>query len=145
MVQRIQSIWLLLAGLINAALFYLCLYSAHEMINGVDTVTYLRINNQYAIMLLALVAIFLPLVTIFMFKNRKQQRRMVYLSLLVNMGFIAAVLMLVGNFSNKTPMPTNGSYNVGAVLPVIAIIFLIMAIRGINKDEKLVKATDRLR
>lgn len=145
MIQRIQSVWLLLAALVNVALFYFCLYSAHEVVNGIDMTTCLRVNDHYPTMLIALVTIVLPLVTIFMFKNRKQQMRMAILAIIINVGFISAVLMRVGNMTSKMPTPVNGSYGVGAVLPVIAMIFLFMAIRGIRKDDKLVRSTDRLR
>ena len=145
MIQRIQSVWLLLAGIINALLFYFCLFKAHELINNVDTITYVRINDRFPLMMLALACIVLPIATIFNFKKRKQQRTMVFFCLLANISFITTALMQVGNYTNKTPVPTNGSYGAGIVLPVIAIIFLIMAIRGINKDEKLVRAADRLR
>ncbi len=39
----------------------------------------------------------------------------------------------------------NADYNVGMFLPVIAILFCLMAIRGINNDEKLLRSADRLR
>ena len=37
------------------------------------------------------------------------------------------------------------SYGIGAYLPVVAIAFLLLAFRGIKKDEDLVKSIDRLR
>jgi ABC-type proline/glycine betaine transport system permease subunit len=37
------------------------------------------------------------------------------------------------------------NYGIGALLPSLAILFLILAIRGIRKDENLVRSADRLR
>lgn len=146
MIQRIQSLWLLLAALCNAGLFYFDFYRADLLTNGVTAVTHLRVNDHYPSLLIALVITILPLVTIFMFKQRKRQRLMAVLSLVFTVGFISSIIMRVGNFTNNMASGTGiSSYWIGAVLPVIAIIFLIMAIRGINKDEKLVKSTDRLR
>jgi len=36
-------------------------------------------------------------------------------------------------------------YHVGFYLPVVALAFLFLAIRGIKKDEALVKSLDRIR
>ncbi len=146
MIQRIQSVWLLLAALCNASLFYFDIYRADVIINGVAATHHLRINDHYPSLLVALVTMIMPLAAIFMFKKRKQQRTMVALCLVFTIGSLSTMLMRVTNFNNSvTPPPSNGTYWVGAVLPVIAIIFLILAIRGINKDEKLVKSLDRLR
>ncbi len=148
MIQRKQSLWLLVAALLNSGLLYFCLYKAHTLVNGIDTETCMRVNgpNEFLLLLLTLVLIILPIVAIFLFKNRKQQRSLVYLNIVAVIGFIATLLMHVANFNSQAnPTPTTGGYAFGSVLPVLSIIFLIMAIRGINKDQKLVKSLDRLR
>ena len=80
-----------------------------------------------------------------MFGNRKRQRTMALLSMVFTLGFLALTLMRVGNFNNGSSAPANGSYWIGSILPIISVIFLILAIRGIRKDEKLIKSLDRLR
>ena len=141
MIQRIQTLWLFIAAVMGAGLFAFDIY--HYTIN--DIVHHLNVMNNYPLLLLALILVALPLIAIFMFKNRKRQRGMAILSIVINAGFIALMLMQVASINNQTPAPTKGSYWIGAVLPIIAIIFLIMAISGIRKDEKLVKSLDRLR
>ena len=37
------------------------------------------------------------------------------------------------------------NYGIGLILPSLAILFIILAIRGIRNDEKLIKSADRLR
>lgn len=145
MIQRIQSLWLLLAGLINAGLFYFALYHAEVMQNGVAIMQDLRVNDHYPSLLMALVITVLPIISIFMFRNRTRQRNLVLFSVVATIGFIAFTLMRVSNFNNGTSAPVNGSYWIGSILPVISIIFLFMALNGIRKDEKLVKSVDRLR
>ena len=145
MIQRKQSIWLLIAALLSAGLFCFDIYHAHVAVNGTDTIAYIRINDDYPLLLIALVLTILPLVTIFMFRNRKRQRSMAIFNVVACIGFISAALMRVTNFMNKQPAATNGTYWIGAVLPLLSMVFIIMAIRGINKDEKLVKSQDRLR
>ena len=143
MIQRKQSLWLLVAALLNAGVFFFDLYHTHNLVNGVDTIgAPLRIGDHYPSLLLALVMTALPLVTIFMYKKRKQQLAMSFVSVLAIIAFISMTLTRVGSI---TPPPASGSYWVGAVLPVMATLFLFIAMLGIRKDDKLVKSMDRLR
>ena len=147
MIQRIQSIWLLVTALLCAALLKLDLYTAHVVENGVDTLKSLRVNDHYPSLLLVIVLIALPLVNIFLYKNRKRQKSLIAFNIVALGGFLATLLMRVGSFTNPAqgPAPTNGSYGVGAIIPVVCMMLLILALRGINKDEKLVRSLDRLR
>ena len=145
MIQRKQSIWLFIAALMGAGVFYFGLYQYHVTENGVDTVKMLRVNDHFPSFLNALVITFLPLVTIFMFGNRKRQAAMTFINVLALCSFIPMVLSRVNTLNKMVPPPSNGSYWIGAVLPVIALVFTILAVFGIRKDEKLVKSMDRLR
>jgi uncharacterized membrane protein len=145
MIQRIQSVWLLIAAIVSAGLLYFDLYHAHILMNGVDSLVVLKVSDHFPSLLLALVLIILPLVNIFLYKNRKRQRSIALLNIIAIIGFVALVLMRVTSFNNQTPPPTNGSYWIGSVLPVIAMVLVIMAMSAIKKDEKLVRSVDRLR
>lgn len=145
MIQRIQTLWLLLAAICGAGLFVFDIYYAHVMVNGADTIQHLRANDHYPTMLIALVVTVLPLITIFMFKDRKRQRRMGAICIVAITGFVSLALARVNSFNNSSPAPTEGSYWIGAILPVVALVFIVMALRGISKDEKLVRSLDRLR
>lgn len=147
MIQRIQSVWLLLAALCNAGLLWFDFYRTEISTNGITMSTAVRVNDHYPSLLLSLVITLMPLVTIFLFKQRKQQRTMAVLGIVFTIGFISQMIMRTSNLSNSIPAGSTGTstYWIGAILPVIAIVFLVMAIRGINKDEKLVKSLDRLR
>ena len=65
-------------------------------------------------------------------------------SVIFSIAFLFIEYLKVEEFkeTNKT---LSGSYQIGALLPIIMIIFFILAARGIYKDEKLVKSLDRLR
>ncbi|OJW82717.1 MAG: hypothetical protein BGO69_07015 [Bacteroidetes bacterium 46-16] len=139
MIQRIQTLWLFLAALVNAGLFVFDLYRPAD---ASGTLKPLNVIDNYFFVLIALVTIVLPLVTIFMFRDRKKQVRMTAVSIIASLSFISTMLMEV---RSSYPAGTSGSYWIASVLPVLAIIFLIMAIRGIRKDEKLVRSQDRLR
>lgn len=149
MIQRIQSVWLFLAAMVSGSLFMPSMVLYRYTVPGGFTggkVESLSTLNFYPLLVVAVVMTLLPLVAIFMFKDRKRQRGMAVLSILACIGFISLMFMKIGNINNKMPAPANQVYGiVGSVVPVAAIIFLILAIKGIRKDEKLIKSLDRLR
>lgn len=149
MIQRIQSVWLLLAVMINGMLFLpsmsLYRYVVPTGITG-GQVKFLSTTNYFPLLIVAAVITLLPLVAIFMFKDRKRQKGMVLLSIIAGVGFIALMIMKIGNLRNGTPPVADDSYSIpGALLPVLSLLFLILAHQGIRKDEKLIKSLDRLR
>ncbi len=101
--------------------------------------------DKFPLMLIAVVMVALPLITIFMFGNRKRQIRMAAASIVAAISFISMMLATITMWERESPPILAGSYGVGSVLPVVTIIFLIMAILGIRRDEKLVRSVDRLR
>jgi uncharacterized membrane protein YqjE len=146
MLQRKQSLWLFIAALLGAGVVYFDIYKTHTMVNGVDSPgASLRVADHFPSLLIALVMTALPLVTIFLFNTRKRQINLAMLTILADVAFIALQLWRVSALGTATPPPTSGSYWIGAVLPVAAIVFLIMGISGIRRDDKLVRSVDRLR
>lgn len=145
MIQRIQTVWLLLAALVAAGLFYFNVHKAVIIKEGTEVTERMGAANNFLLLLLALVAVIVPVVAIFLFKNRKTQKKVATLGIIGNIGFIAAAVMLIGNINNKVPPPQDTTYLPGIVLPIVSIVLIILAIRGINKDEKLIRSQDRLR
>lgn len=154
MIQRIQSIWLLIAALFGAGIFlfnilnisYVDAVSGEEITKGIKLLEYSYILG-YIMVLLAIVVTALPLISIFMFKNRKRQINLALLAIVLNIGFIAfSLTFFKDDVLTKFNMPAQStSFGIGSFLPVAAIVFLAMAISGIRKDEKLVRSADRLR
>jgi hypothetical protein len=145
MIQRKQSIYLFLAALLNAGVFYFDFYLYHTLATGTDTVGKLRVSDHYPSLLLALVITLLPFITIFLFNNRKLQLRLSFLSVVGIISFISLLLWRVSDINKSVPPPVSGSYWIGAVLPVISLVLVFLAVGGIRKDDKLVKSVDRLR
>ncbi len=144
MIQRVQSIWLFLAAFISAALFIFPLY--HYTPAGASTSSLMGAKNEYMLLILASLMTLMPMVAIFMFKNRKRQKGMAWISILSSIGFIAVMLMKIQNFKNAVPPATNDNFALpGPIIPVIVIVFLLLALSGIRKDEALIKSVDRLR
>jgi|GEM_PF-195242 len=136
MIQRIQSVWLLLSSLLSALLlmdWYTGYVYKGDVPQGITTlVKYLRISDHLPTLLLATALIVLPFITIFFFKNRKRQKSFVLLSLLSAVAFIAFSLMRIEDFKSSAPAPLNGSYQPGIVVVVAVMVLLILAFKGIR-------------
>lgn len=147
MIQRIQSIWLLLAALFGVGIFLFGILSITYTDKGIEVTQTLKIlEYSYLLAVLAIAIVALPLVAIFMFKNRKQQTNFVVLAIVFNIGFLAFYLMGIESFkTDHVPPVTSSAFGVASFMPIGAIIFLFLAISGIRKDQKLVKSLDRLR
>lgn len=80
--------------------------------------------------------------SIFLFRNRNMQKRVILVAILI----IIALSVLCGINAQQFPGGISGiSVHVGTFLPLIAAIFSTLAIRGIRKDEQLLRSADRLR
>jgi hypothetical protein len=143
MIQRIQSVWLLLAGACAAAMFFFPIYGG-VLQNGLPN-NYLA-SSSYLLFLLAIVSSALPIITIFLFRNRPLQMKLTFLNILLGIALMIMVYFKANDFAaQNATIFKSSSYKVAAALPILAIILSIMAFRGISADQKLVKSTDRLR
>lgn len=157
MIQRIQTVWLLLASLTVLLLF---LFPYLQYFDNFGTAMAVKITGIYQgvsdgviqtesfiLQTIATVLVsLLPLVIIFYFRDRKKQLQLSYLNfaLIILLGiwlyFSASQATEVVN--KKVHLENIG---IGALLIPIAAVFILLAIKGIRKDEKLIKSVDRLR
>lgn len=155
MIQRIQSVYLLLAGLVLLALFIFPVINnlilnghadsftaagIYEVINGVRTKT----SSFMMLSIATVVAAMLPLAGIFLYRNRKQQASYCYIVIVLIIGYSFYLTETVKTVADNVTLRSE-NYGLGMILPSIAIVLVFMAIRGINRDEKLVRSADRLR
>jgi peptidoglycan/LPS O-acetylase OafA/YrhL len=139
MIQRIQSVWLLLAAAAAFLSLQFPFYSGN--IVGADNLKHLEAFTAKSNMLLLILTAgegIAALIALFLFKNRKLQFRIVLLTLLVS------IINLVLYFT-QTKQYTEGNYTLTAIFAILVPVFLILAMRGIRRDDKLVKSLDRLR
>lgn len=149
MIQRIQSLFLLLAALSSAGMGYFNLWKVKLMKGVTASEEYFNALSSYLIFIIVMVSILLSLITIFLFKNRKLQFRLTVINILLAIGAIVLQYVKVGQLADK--LMNDGStiisatYLPAAFLPVVTLVALFLAARGIYKDEKLIKSLDRLR
>ena len=155
MIQRIQTLYLLLATVLMSLTLFLPLATIWEGGNEMVVKAFFADGEMgfkaplpiyMGIVLTA--ATLLPLVTIFLFKKRLVQIRLcvsAIVLLLGSAGFIALYCYRLCDVLSE--MFTNLNFTLGfaSLIPVVAIIPVVLAIRGIAKDEALVRSLDRIR
>jgi membrane protein insertase Oxa1/YidC/SpoIIIJ len=155
MLQRIQSIYLLAAGLVIAALFVFPLvhdvYVDGKGITVMVTGIYQNVNGQSAhtdfftalTIATALVALS-PLVVIFLYKDRKKQINYCYVLMALFIGYSYWVAQAVKDAVGGAYL-SMGNYGIGIILLSLSLLMIVGAQRSIQRDEKLVRSADRLR
>ena len=155
MLQRIQSIYLLLATLCLLALFIFPflhnVYVDGQPLTIKITGVYQDVNGQQqnvkpfiALSVATGLVALLPLVIIFLYKNRTLQNTLCYSAMLVIIGFSFWVSQTAKNAIGEALIGL-GNYGVGVVLLSFSILFVVLAQKAIQRDDKLVKSADRLR
>jgi hypothetical protein len=136
MIQRIQSVWLLLAATCAFLSFKLPFYSGT---NAKSIPSYeLNASETIPVALTTIVVGVLAAFIIFLFKNRAAQLRLCVLGILLEAVLIFLYYREVRTFAS-------GTYSLWALLHSTIVILFFLAARAINKDEKMVKDSDRLR
>ncbi|MEM7369407.1 MAG: DUF4293 domain-containing protein [Bacteroidota bacterium] len=165
MIQRIQSLFLLIAILLNLAGLFLPLWqfvagAESEVVSGLSVVSEFSGQNEMNEMfyehkessrmiahslfvgLNALVTIGLILI-IFQFNNRPRQIKLAYIGMVLVLFEILAIVW----FTNQGPTGISGTADqglphIGFALPIAAVAFIWLAIKRIQADENLVKSID---
>ena len=143
MIQRVQSVWFLLAVLFGFLITQIPLFVV-KLNNNVER----RILATESLLLFS-VGIGLACLAaacIFLYKNRPLQFRLAVVGVVVSITLIALEVWQTGNY--RTLYANNmvsSSYYWGGLLPVAMAICFILGARGVYKDEKLIKSQDRLR
>ncbi|RAV29918.1 DUF4293 domain-containing protein [Sinomicrobium soli] len=136
MLQRIQSIYLLVVFLVSAVLPFV----ASMWKDAAGTPVYA--SSELWILLSFMAVALLALVSVFAYGNRKNQFVLNRLNMILNLILLGVFAYRSLNLSGETEVSEKG---IGIFLPVISIVFLVLANKAIKKDEDLVKSVDRLR
>jgi dipeptide/tripeptide permease len=143
MIQRIQSVWLLLAGIAAFLTLKFAFYSGNKIIDpatGAKQFEELNAQGNLGLLILTVAVGVMSIITVFLFKDRKRQL------LLTSIAALLAVVNIILYFSlMKNFVPGEGKIALTAVIAIVVPIFLLLAARNIWKDEKLIKSVDRLR
>ena len=136
MIQRIQTLYLLISAGISAGLTFVF----HLWTTITETLFFAKDDMLYLGLFLGSAA--LSLISIFMFKNRKSQFMLGRLNIILNFILLGLFVYRSLNLSGEATVSEKG---IGILLPIFSIVFLVLANKAIKKDEELVKSVDRLR
>lgn len=179
MIQRIQSFYLVLAAVCVALLFMfpIATYTNHDAVLGLEINSELNLipkdyvysqvemgdavptfvgqighkPSTWPLVAIAGAMGIIALVSIFMYKNRPRQMKVVACGFLLNVVFVFLVFFLyVDKFTTNIGVEIGNidiqpKYSVGTWAPIVSVLFFFLAQRAIKKDELKVRAADRLR
>ncbi|MEY4877531.1 MAG: hypothetical protein RL708_2681 [Bacteroidota bacterium] len=145
MIQRIQTVYLLLASICLALIYFFSLWSCKINVEGNEVVIALKANIFLPLLLTLAISFALVILSIFYFKNRKKQIWFCLLSILGVICFLALCYYLITAIIADKKDVVSSAYSLAVLLPFAALIFITLAIWNIRKDERLIKSLDRLR
>ncbi len=164
MLQRVQTIYLALAFICITLLLTFPIFSITSTVNEIETLSEFNAygfqssandSESTPFYILYIFMALFSLTGIFLYKKRNKQLKIVRLGLIVHtlvaIGFLVFSLFGKTTLLNKLSetgidnMELKFGFGLGYYLLFISIAFLLLAVRGIRADEKLVKSLDRLR
>lgn len=137
MIQRLQTLWLLLASAFAFLTFKFPFYNYTSLLpaNSTSAVSVMPIALIITTAILGALCLFL----VFLFKNRKLQLQLAFVALLLS----GLNVYLNFYFGNKNP--TVSGISLFSVFTFLIPIFIIIAMRNIYRDIRLIKSLDRIR
>lgn len=140
MIQRIQSIYLIIAAIISGGLIFA--FPLWTFTGGNEQ----GISTEPIAMVLFFLSAILSIYSITRYKTRQTQFVLGRLNMLVN---LVLVIYLVYRLMNPAQGLTDGveieRQGIVTAFPLVVIILIALANRAIKKDEDLVRSADRLR
>lgn len=152
MIQRKQTLWLLLAAVCLALTLAmpvgtiistdLTFSDLTALGFGDDVNTAVGAHTPWGVLTLTALALVAAVLAIFGFKNRAKQLKTTNIMMLLSALAIVVTYIYVQSY---TPEGFMNDLKPGCVLYFVAYVAGFMARRGIRKDDELVKAADRIR
>jgi predicted MFS family arabinose efflux permease len=138
MIQRQQTLWLLLAALASFFSFKFPFYTGTLVEDNTPRFAELDGASNFPLLILTGLSVLLAAIAIFLFKDRKTQLKLAIGGIIIGVVILILYLTELKKF-------TAGNFALTAVLTAAILIGYIMAARGIRKDEKLIKSLNKLR
>lgn len=158
MLQRIQSVFLIMSAILMALFLFLPLWQSA----GAESGNYEMLFAFYKLNIVsteptpiywpfvlsgafAVLAIFTSIIEIFSYKNRMNQMKLGALNSLLLAGALISSVWWASDLQKELINGEPGKFMLGIFIPIIAIFLNLLANRFIRKDENLVRSMDRIR
>ncbi len=146
MIQRIQSIFLLLASAAMGVLFALPFATSEKADLAMFSDKVYNVYDHPALIALVGLATVLAFVNIFLFKKRSLQIRLDFIYIALSVVLLALVFFLIFGSGKVSTSEIGIQENyVALAMPIVGVVLAFLANRFIKKDDKVVKSMDRLR
>ena len=140
MLQRIQTVYLILVVIFSGVLpMVFPLWT--QTSNNVSTEFYFMSSGVFTA--LFGLSMSLAVLSILFYKKRQHQFVINRLNIILNLILLGLFVYRSLNLSGEAV--TVSEKGIGMFLPIVSIVFLVLANKAIKKDEDLVKSVDRLR
>src|SRR5689334_7889466 len=127
MIQRIQSVWFLLAAVCGFSMSQVPLFIATFPNNVIKNVL---ATESLLLFALSIAAACLAAFCIFLFKNRSLQFKLGVIGVIISLLLVALVVWQIEQFKSANTL-VKGTYYWGGLLPIAMSIFFFMAARGV--------------
>lgn len=154
MIQRIQTVYLLIAAFLLAFFFFVPFSTFMVepqmvkylfLVSGLlsEGITNESIYSTLPLLILSILVFAISMVTIFLFKKRMIQIRLCVINTVLLIGMQGLLYYYVVAVSKL--LLTNPNYSIIFIFPAVSAVLCFLALRTIAKDEALVRSLERLR
>lgn len=140
MIQRLQTLWLLFAAALAFTTLQISFFSGNIMVENTKQFQRFTGMNHMLLMILTVVVGVGSLIAVFLYGNRKLQGKITAALMVLSIINLVFYYLQTNNF-----IQAEWSFDITAIVAFAIPFFLFLAMRGIFKDEKLIKSIDRLR
>lgn len=134
MIQRIQSVYLFIAALCCGGLIFILpvFVKDNTAVMAASDFTYLTLFGLSTL---------LSIIALFSFKKRTLQIGLTRFNIILNFAHFGILMFMWWEQKDVADFAPG----LGAFLPIVAVVLLALANKGILRDEVMVKSMDRLR
>ncbi len=147
-IQRIQSVYLLIAVILMIVFaFFPALtfeLGGREFVYGALEAGKVGVTHIDPLMLMLVVLIsLLAFIDIFLYKNLQRQMTVCFVDIIIGLAMLVAICIQAFVVNGKDGVTLQWQWYLA--LPVLSIIFLMLAHKAMSRDKKMLRDADRLR
>jgi hypothetical protein len=147
-IQRIQTVYLLIAVILMVVFAF---FPALTFELGDKTVLYGALESGRAgvmhinplLLTLVILISLLALIDVFLYKNLQRQMTVCFVDIIIGIAMLIAICIQAFYVGNRDGWIVSWQWYL--ILPVLSIIFLMMAHKSMSRDKKKLLDADRLR
>ena len=148
MIQRIQTLYLIIAIILMAVFaFFPALtfeLGGRQFVYGALEAGKVGVTHIDPLMLMLVILIcLLAFIDIFLYKNLQRQMTVCFVDIIIGLAMLVAIGIEAYIVTGKEGLVLTWQWYL--VLPILSIIFLMLAHRAMSRDKKMLRDSDRLR